>query len=121
MKTILVIEDNREVRENIAELLMLNQYDVLTADNGRAGYWVAAKEQPDLVICDMVVPESGGRCFMQLIDKHEYLQDVPVLFFSAGTALPAAQKKFRSASHGFIKKPFAAEELLDCVKQTLRC
>ncbi|MEP6684791.1 MAG: response regulator, partial [Parafilimonas sp.] len=60
MKKILVIEDNDEVRENIAEILELSSYNVITAENGKAGVEAALKEVPDLIICDIMMPVLDG-------------------------------------------------------------
>ena len=60
MKTILVIEDNREMRENTAEILELAHYNVITAVNGREGVEKARKQKPDLILCDIMMPEMDG-------------------------------------------------------------
>ncbi len=60
MKKILLIEDNKDVRENTAEILTLAQYDVITAENGKIGVEIAQKEKPDLIICDIMMPVLDG-------------------------------------------------------------
>lgn len=119
MKTILVIEDNDEVRENTAELLSLHQYRVVTAENGRAGFAAAKAEHPDLVLCDMMMPETDGRDFLYLAKEDEDLRDTPIVFFSAGTASQALSKSLINASQGFIKKPFLEKDLLSTVERVL--
>lgn len=119
MKTILVIEDNDEVRENTAEMLTLHHYRVLTAENGRAGFAAARTERPDLVLCDMMMPQSDGSDFLQLAKSDKTLRDVPVVFFSAGTASPVITKHLIHAANGFIKKPFLEKDLLSTVQRVL--
>jgi CRP/FNR family transcriptional regulator, polysaccharide utilization system transcription regulator len=60
MIKILLIEDNADMRENIAEILDLSDYKVITAENGKIGVELAKKEVPDLIICDIMMPELDG-------------------------------------------------------------
>ena len=60
MKKILLIEDNPEVRENTSEILSLANYEVIVAENGRIGVDLAQKQRPDLIICDIMMPELDG-------------------------------------------------------------
>src|SRR6476469_4870993 len=117
MKTILIIEDNEEIRENTAELLSLHHYRVLTAANGRSGFSTAKAEAPDLILCDMMMPGTDGRDFLKLAKQDETLRDIPVIFFSAGTASQFVQETLVKASRGFIKKPFLETDLLSTVEQ----
>ena len=59
-KTILLIEDNLEMRENTAEIIELANYKVITAENGKIGVDMAKKHHPDLIICDIMMPEMDG-------------------------------------------------------------
>ena len=60
MKKVLIIEDNDEVRENLAEILELSGYNVITAPDGKPGVELAIKEIPDLIICDIMMPGLDG-------------------------------------------------------------
>ena len=60
MKKILLIEDNREMRENTSEILGLDNYAVISAENGKVGVELAKKEKPDLIICDIMMPDLDG-------------------------------------------------------------
>jgi CheY-like chemotaxis protein len=119
MKTILVIDDNDEIRENTAEMLSLHKYHVITAENGRLGFAAAKAERPDLVLCDMMMPQSDGRDFLHLVKDDKVLQRIPIVFFSAGTASQLITNKLISASRGFIKKPFLEKDLLTTVERVL--
>lgn len=57
MKKILIIEDNLEVRENTSEILSLANYNVVVAENGKIGVDYAQREKPDLIVCDIMMPE----------------------------------------------------------------
>ena len=81
MKKILVIEDNDEVRENIAEILELANYKVVTAENGKIGAATALKEIPDLVICDIMMPVLDGYGVLHLLNQHTETFGIP--FFTS--------------------------------------
>ena len=117
MKKILIIEDNEEIRENTAELLELNHYDVFTAGEGGEGFEMAKKLEPDLILCDIMMPETDGRRFLLLARNDKVVRDIPLIFFSAGTGTPEIQKALVKAADGFLKKPFTEEELLEAVKE----
>jgi CheY-like chemotaxis protein len=119
MKTILVIEDNDEIRENTAELLLLNNYHVLTAENGNKGFELAKAGKPDLIICDMMMPESDGRTFLKLAKEEKSVQHVPIIFFSAGTLPVTEQNNLTSLGNGFLKKPFLEKDLLGSIQDVL--
>jgi len=70
MKKILVIEDNPSVLENTAELLELSNYHVLTAENGKKGVEVAIREKPDLILCDIMMPEVDGYGVLHILHSH---------------------------------------------------
>ena|SRR5688572_22325275 len=119
MNTILVIEDNQEIRENTAELLGINHYHVLTAGNGDAGFQLAKTKRPDLILCDMMMPGTDGQKFLQLAKEDRVVRTIPLVFFSAGTALPYIQKELINAANGFLKKPFLEEDLLTTIQNAL--
>ena len=69
MKKILVIEDNLEVRENICEILELSDYEVHSAENGLIGVEKAVSVQPDLILCDVMMPELDGFGVLKILNK----------------------------------------------------
>jgi CheY-like chemotaxis protein len=119
VKKILIIEDNDEIRENTAELLGLHDYDVFTAEEGGEGFELAKKHGPDLILCDIMMPETDGRRFLKLARNDKAVRDIPLIFFSAGTGSPEVQKALIKAANGFLQKPFTEEELLKAVKKFL--
>ncbi len=60
MKSVLVIEDNADIRENTAEILEMAGYKSFSAENGKRGVELAIKEKPDLIVCDIMMPELDG-------------------------------------------------------------
>lgn len=117
MKKILIIEDNEEIRENTAELLGLHNYFVLTAQEGGQGFELAKKHEPDLILCDIMMPETDGRRFLKLARNDDAVRDIPLIFFSAGTAAPEVQTSLTRVANGFLKKPFTEEELLKAIRK----
>ena len=92
MNTVLVIEDNPEIRENTEEMLLINHYHVLTAENGQVGYEMARSRAPDIILCYMMMPQSDGQTFLSLAKADNNVQRIPIVFFSAGTMRPTQQK-----------------------------
>jgi CheY-like chemotaxis protein len=120
MKKILVIEDNPEIRENTVELLQLHNYKVISAENGGTGFELAKESMPDLILCDMMMPETDGRQFLTLAKAHKDVKQIPIVFFSAGTPSIEIQRGLIKESNGFIKKPFSENELLETIKREIK-
>jgi CheY-like chemotaxis protein len=119
MKTILVIEDNSEIRENTGELLELNGYQVISAENGAKGFQLATKHFPDLILCDMMMPETDGRAFLDLAKSNAVVASIPLIFFSAGSPTPDVKRSLVKQADGYLAKPFAEEELLVLIENAL--
>ena len=83
-KTILVIEDNLDIREGTQEILDLTgDYDVITAENGKIGVELAIKHQPDLILCDIMMPELDGYGVLYMLNKFENTMHIPFIFLTA--------------------------------------
>ncbi|HEX2607088.1 MAG TPA: response regulator [Flavisolibacter sp.] len=119
MKKILIIEDNAEIRENTSELLQLRQYEVRAAENGREGFEMARIFQPDVVICDMMMPDSDGYEFLKLAKADVFISKIPIVFFSAGSPSPDIHRILIKVANGFLKKPFTEEELLQIIQEAI--
>ena len=85
MKHILLIEDNKEVRENTAEILELTGYKVTTAQDGKKGIEEANKNKPDLIICDIMMPVLDGYGVLHMLGKNEETANIPFIFLTAKT------------------------------------
>lgn len=120
MKTILLIEDNFEVRENIAEILELANYKVITAENGKVGVEKALHERPDLIICDIMMPVLDGYGVLHLINKNEQLRHVPFIFLTAKAERTDFRKGMEMGADDYITKPFTDIEILNSIERRLR-
>jgi CRP-like cAMP-binding protein len=119
-KKILIIEDDTIVRENTAEILELANYEVLTAENGKTGLEKAAVFKPDLIICDILMPELDGYGVMQIAMRSKDLMRIPIIFLSAKTKHEDIRKGMDMGASDYITKPFEESELLSAVASRLR-
>lgn len=119
-KKILIIEDDMIVRENTAEILQLANYQVMTAENGKTGLEKAAVFKPDLIICDILMPELDGYGVMQIAMRKKDLQRTPIIFLSAKTKHEDVRKGMDMGASDYITKPFEESELLSAVASRLR-
>lgn len=120
MKKILLIEDNKAVRENIIEILELANYEVLSAPNGRAGVDIATKELPDLIICDIMMPELDGYGVLHMLNKNTKTSSIPFIFLTAKADRSDFRKGMEMGADDFITKPFDDIELLNAIETRLR-
>jgi CRP-like cAMP-binding protein/CheY-like chemotaxis protein len=120
MKTILLIEDNIDVRENTAEILELANYKVLTAENGKKGVELAKANNPDLIICDIMMPELDGYGVLHVLSKSEQTASIPFIFLTAKTEKSDVRKGMNLGADDYLTKPFDDLELLDAVEIRLK-
>ncbi len=120
MKTILLIEDNEEIRENAAEILSLGDYNVLTAPDGKEGVAIAQKEKPDVIICDIMMPVLDGYGVIQLLQKNPATQNIPFIFLTAKAERAEMRKGMELGADDYITKPFTGTELLTAVESRLK-
>src|SRR3954471_21001033 len=120
MKKILIIEDNLEVRENTAEIIELSNYEVLTAENGKAGVEVALKELPDLIVCDIMMPVLDGYGAFHLLSKHKETATIPFIFLTAKSEKLDFRKGMEMGVDDYITKPFDGIELLNAIEVRLK-
>ena len=82
-RSILVIDDNNDIRENTAEILDLAGYKTFTAENGRKGVELAIKVKPSLIVCDIMMPELDGYGVLHLLRKNPETEHIPFIFLTA--------------------------------------
>ncbi|HET7361624.1 MAG TPA: response regulator [Salinimicrobium sp.] len=119
MKKILFIEDDVVVRENTAELLELSDYGVVTAANGRIGVDLAKKELPDIVVCDIMMPEMDGYAVLQALAEDSSTQNIPFIFLSAKTEHKDIRRGMNLGADDYLTKPFEEEELISAIESRL--
>lgn len=120
MAKILLIEDNEELRENTAELLELSGYEVLTAPEGKTGVELASAEKPDLIICDVMMPELDGFGVLHILSKNKDTARIPFIFLTAKTDRSDFRKGMNLGADDYLTKPFEEIELLDAVESRIK-
>jgi DNA-binding response OmpR family regulator len=120
MKKILVIEDNNEVRENIAEILELSNYKVVTAEDGKKGVELALHEVPDLIVCDIMMPVLDGYGVLHLLSKHVETYGIPFIFLTAKSEKIDLRKGMEMGADDYLTKPFDGIELLNAIEIRLK-
>ena len=119
MSTILVIEDEQNVRDNVVELLMCEGYTCLEADDGMAGLAIVKNELPDLILCDLMMPKLNGFEFYKFI-KNLYPDNfIPMIFLTARTDEETLEYAITIGADDIITKPFKANNLLNRIKTRL--
>ncbi len=120
MKKILVIEDNKDVRENTSEILELAGYKVSMAANGKEGVTKATTEKPDLIICDIMMPELDGYGVLHMLNKNPQTNHIPFIFLTAKTERSDMRKGMEMGADDYLTKPFDDLELLNAVESRLK-
>lgn len=119
MNKILLIEDDVTVRENTAELLELSGYEVITASNGKQGVEKAYEHNPDIIVCDIMMPEMDGYGVLQELSKEPQTANVPFIFLSAKTEHKDIRKGMDLGADDYLTKPFEEEDLLSALESRL--
>lgn len=120
MKTILIIEDNKDVRENTAEILEMASYKVLQAENGKVGVDIALNAKPDLIICDIMMPVLDGYGVIHLLNKNPETASIPFIFLTAKSERGDVRKGMEMGADDYISKPFDDIELLNAVESRFK-
>jgi len=119
-KTVLVIDDNVDIRENTAEILELAGYKTITAENGKIGVETAIKEKPDIIVCDIMMPELDGYGVLHMLKKNTDAQHIPFIFLTAKTERSDLRKGMEMGADDYVTKPFDDIELLNAIEVRLK-
>ncbi|WP_317897694.1 response regulator [Aurantibacillus circumpalustris] len=119
MHKILVIEDNREIRENICELLELDGYQVIEAENGKIGLQLAFEMLPDLVLCDIMMPLMDGYKVLEQLKLQPFTTSIPFIFLTANVEKKEVLAGLALGAKSYISKPFETDKLLQEIRRWL--
>ncbi|WP_138991087.1 response regulator [Larkinella sp. C7] len=117
---ILIIEDEEQIRENVAEWLRLNGFEVETAPDIKQGVTLAILERPDLILCDVLMPRMDGYQVLETIRSNRSLTSVPFMFLTAKTDLKDVRRGMALGADDYLTKPFTGESLLLAVENRLQ-
>ena len=119
MAKILVIEDEPDLRANVARLLKAEGYEVVTAENGVIGAEMALAQQPDLIICDIAMPEMDGFGVLFSLRENVTTSHIPFIFLTASTRTYDRAFGVELGANDYITKPFKLQDLLEAVKKRI--
>ncbi|MGQ4646657.1 response regulator [Lyngbya aestuarii] len=119
MKKILLIEDEEDIRENISEILKAENFQVIDTDNGHTGVQLAQKEFPDLIICDVMMPELDGFGVLSQLRQNPFTDAIPFMFLTAKAAKEDLRQGMELGADDYLTKPFTRNELLGAITARL--
>jgi CheY-like chemotaxis protein/CRP-like cAMP-binding protein len=119
-KIILIIEDNKDVLENALELLEIAGYQVLTSRNGKEGLMFAKKHKPDLILCDIMMPELDGYGVLRALDNIPEIIGTPFVFMSAKAEQTDFRKGMDLGADDYLTKPFNGDDLLRVISSRFK-
>lgn len=119
MTTVLIIEDDQVLRENTKELLEVNGYLVHAAPDGKKGVELALSRAPDIILCDIIMPELDGYQVLEILTRKKLTQNTPFLFLTAKTELADIRRGMNLGADDYITKPFEEEDLLLAIESRL--
>ena len=120
MKRILVIEDEPEMRRNITALLRYYNYEPIAAENGREGVEAARREKPDLILCDVMMPELDGYGVLQASQSDASLAQIPFIFLTAKGEKNDLRSGMNLGADDYLTKPVANADLVRAIEARLR-
>jgi DNA-binding NarL/FixJ family response regulator len=119
MKKILVIEDEPEMRRNLATILRLEKFHPLPAENGYLGLQLAKRESPDLILCDVMMPELDGYGVIAALRADPALATIPFIFLTAKGEKPDIRAGMNLGADDYLTKPVAKTDLLAAIHSRL--
>jgi DNA-binding response OmpR family regulator len=120
MRKILVIEDEPEMRRNIMALLRFHEFEPIAAENGRKGVELARREKPDLILCDVMMPELDGHGVLQAMHQDVSLALIPFIFLTAKGDKDDLRSGMNLGADDYLTKPVANADLVEAIEARLR-
>jgi DNA-binding NarL/FixJ family response regulator len=119
MKKILVIEDEVETLENLVLMLEMEGFKPLSASNGRTGVELAKRELPDVILCDVSMPEMDGYGVLESLRAHQTTVSIPFIFLTAKSDKKDLRTGMNLGADDYLTKPASAEEVLNAIHARL--
>jgi CheY-like chemotaxis protein len=116
MRKILVVEDETSLRKDIIEMLTYEGFEVIGAENGRIGIEQAQRHLPDLIICDIMMPEVNGYDVLAELRRDSKTATIPFIFLTARTDKMDRRQGMEQGADDYLTKPFAIQELLRTIE-----
>jgi two-component system sensor histidine kinase/response regulator len=119
MKKILVIEDEQDIRADILKILKYEGFEAIGAENGRIGVQLAKEHLPDLIICDIMMPELNGYHVLAEIRSQPATATIPFIFLTAMATSENLREGMRLGADDYLPKPFTITELMATIQSRL--
>ena len=120
MKTILVIEDQPQMRQNLVLMLQVNGFDALGAEDGKAGVDLARTKKPDLILCDVMMPELDGYGVLQTLRADPSTERIPFIFLTAKGDRKEQRNGMNSGADDYLTKPIGEADLISAIRTRLK-
>lgn len=108
------------MRENIAEILELANYNVITAENGKEGVAIAQDKKPDVIVCDIMMPELDGYGVLYLLSKNTETNSIPFIFLTAKADMNDLRRGMNLGADDYLTKPFEETDLLNAIETRIK-
>jgi DNA-binding response OmpR family regulator len=119
MEKILIVEDELDVRENLIEILEIAQYEVLSASDGLEGLKLTKSFQPDLILCDIMMPKMDGYEMLAALREDQETETTPVIFLTAKTEYSDQRQGMELGADDYLTKPFEIDKLFLAIRSRL--
>ncbi len=110
-KTILIIDDEQNIRDSLADLLSVNGYFVLQSDSGAKGVELAQTHNPDLILCDIMMPKMDGYQTLEILRQNDKTSTIPVIFVTAKAEKQAFERGMQLGAADYLLKPFTYKDV----------
>ncbi|NJK53720.1 MAG: response regulator [Leptolyngbyaceae cyanobacterium SU_3_3] len=120
MSSILVIEDDAEILENIESILEIQKFETLTATDSQIGIQIAQEKTPDLIICDVTMPHLDGYSVLSQLRQHKSTATTPFIFLTGRAERADMRMGMELGADDYLTKPFTKDELLKAVVTCLQ-
>jgi len=120
MLRILTIEDEENIRDPIVETLSMEGFEVIQAENGKVGLKLAQEHLPDLILCDVLMPELDGYDVLRQLNQNRQTQGIPFIFLTAKDTIDDFRYGMNLGANDYLMKPFTTQELVMAVKSRLQ-
>jgi DNA-binding response OmpR family regulator len=119
-RKILVVDDEPNIVKSLTDLLQANGYDVVTAVDGKEGIDKCKKEQPDLVLLDIMMPRISGLELLKAVKDNVKSAHIPIIVISAKSDIETVKEAMRSYADKYITKPYSPQEVLKSIQNSLQ-
>ncbi|MBN1624547.1 MAG: response regulator [Clostridia bacterium] len=117
MKTILVIDDEKNIRRSVSMYLSGHEYIVIESDEGLKGISMAKDRKPDLILLDLILPDMDGYLVCRALRENPETEEIPIVVFSARCRKEDIEKARECGALDYITKPFEPSALLGTIKK----